>query len=191
MNFENWDLGVVSTIFVCVLFPINLYFTYWLFITGIIGLHRMEQSTRWKWCIGEVIDAEIKWVKYSKEGQERFPDYWFILVKTYKYIVNEIEYESNQTYACDSIYEKEYNTMDKFPKDNDVFFQSNKFIEVQNEKTHQIGRKITVYYDKKNPKRACLINKINNQIYLPILMGLLFGIGMTILTFKIFSPLFE
>ncbi len=186
MSFENWNFGVIPTIFILITIPLGIYFSYWLFITGIIGLNRMQKSTRWKFCIGEVIGAEIKFTKFSDEG---VADYLFSLKKTYKYTVNEVEYVSNQAYASDSLYVKEHKNLVEFPKADEIFLKSNQFIKIEKEKEIQIGRKITVYYNQKNPRKSCLFNKINNQIYLPIFMGLLFGIGLTILVLKLIGNL--
>ncbi len=178
MNFENWNFEIIPTIFILIIFPLGIYFSYWSFITGIIGLNRMEKSTRWKFCIGEVIGAEIMFTKFSDEGAA---DYLFSLKKTYKYIVNDVEYESNQTYASDSLYEKNHKSLNKLPKTDEIFLKSNQFIKIEKEKEIQIGRKVTVYFNHNNPKQSCLINKINSEIYLPIFMGLFFGVGLTIL----------
>ncbi|MDA6070879.1 DUF3592 domain-containing protein [Flavobacterium sp. AC] len=186
MNFENWEYDVITTVFICVLLPLFLYFSYWLFINGIIGLHRMEESTRWKYCIGEVKNAEIKYMQFSNDGDT---DYQFTLKKTYKYVVNNIEYESNQTYASASLFEKEHKSLDQFPKIDEIFLKSKQFIQIEKEKEIQIGRKVTVYYDKNNPKKSCLINKINKQIYLPIFMGFFFGSGLTIFALKLIGSL--
>lgn len=182
MNFENWEYGVIPTVFICVLLPLFLYYSYWLFISGIIGLHRMEESTRWKYCIGEVKNAEIKYMSFSE-------DYRFRLKKTYNYVVDDVEYESNQTYASDYLFEKEYKSLDQFPIIDEIFLKSNQFIQTEKEKEIQTGRKVTVYYDKNNPKRSCLINKINSQIFLPICMAFFFGLILTIFALKLIGNL--
>lgn len=188
MNFENWDFGFIPTIFICVLLPLSLYFSYWLFITGIIGLYRMKESTRWKYCIGEITNAEIKYKSYSGDNDTEFS---FTLVKTYNYVINGVEYESNQTYASDYLYLKEYKDLNTFPKIDKKILKNKGFIKNEEEKEMQIGKKTTVYYDKNNPKKSCLINRINNQIYLPIFMGLLFGIGATFMLIMIIGSIIE
>ena len=62
INLENWGFELIPTVFICILFPLLLYFAGWLFITGIIGLYRMIISKNWNHTIGEVISSEIKFM---------------------------------------------------------------------------------------------------------------------------------
>ena len=114
MNFENWNFELVPTIIILIMFSIGIYYSYYLFISGIIGLNRMFRSKKWKYCIGEVTNAEITFIKFSDEGVR---DYLFSLKKTYKYVINEVNYESNQIYASDSLFLKEHKNLIEFPFD--------------------------------------------------------------------------
>lgn len=182
INFENWGLDTIPTLFICIFLPLMVYFSYWLFFTGIIGLHRMHKSKKWKHCIGKITDAEIRYKKFSN-GSDVDIDFKFVLVKTYEYIVDDVKFQSSQTYASDSLYEKEFKPMSKFPKRYKEYYNSLGYQKAKSDVEKMIGKKTTVYYNPKNPKKACLINKIHKEIFLPIIMGLLFGSGLTVLVF--------
>ncbi|MBV7441386.1 DUF3592 domain-containing protein [Weeksellaceae bacterium TAE3-ERU29] len=182
INFENWDLGLIPTIIICIILPMLLYFSYWLFITGIIGAIRMIQSKNWKSVQGKIIDSEIKF-KMFKGGVKDSYTFEFVLIKTYSYSVAGKGYKSNQTFASDSLFQNEYRSLVDFPKKYKDYANNSEFLKKENEIKHLIGRPVTVYYNPKNPQIACLENRIQNEIFLPVVMGLIFGTGLTYLTY--------
>ena len=72
INLENWEFNLLPTIFICIFFPLFLYFAGWLFITGIIGLYRMIKSKSWKHTIGEVLSSDIKFKEFSSDNSPSF-----------------------------------------------------------------------------------------------------------------------
>ncbi len=113
VNFNNWNLDLFPTIIILILIPLALYFSYWLFFTGVIGAKRMLNSKKWAHTIGKIIKTEILFKKFG--GGDSSVSFKFVLLKTYSYTVKNKEYESNQTFASDSLYQKEFKSIDKFP----------------------------------------------------------------------------
>jgi hypothetical protein len=184
MNLENWQLETSATLFFCVFMPIFLYFSYWLFITGIIGLYRMNRSKKWKFTVGKIINADIN---YKDFNTDRETSTKLTIVKEYTYTVNDKEYKSNQTYASDSLFAKDlkrYNKPEKYA--NDMHF-----INSEKEMKNLIGTSARVYYDPKKPHLACLVPQVNNEIFLPIFMGLLASSGISYIAFYFVRPLFQ
>lgn len=190
IDFENWNFDVIPTIFICICLPLFLYFAYWLFITGIVGAIRMLSSRNWKPTIGKVIDSEIRFIKFGG-GSEDPVSFEFVLKKTYTYSVNGKKYESNQTLASDSLYQKEFKPMSKFPKKYGDYRKYPNFLDAEKNIKVWIGRPITVYFNPGNPRVACLENRFEKEILLPIFMGLIFGIGLTYFAYYILKPLFQ
>lgn len=190
INLENWNFDTTATIFICIFIPLFLYFTYWLFITGIIGATKMLQSKSWNNTIGKILDSEIRFMKFGSEtnGDVSFK---FVLKKSYSYSVNGKEYKSNNTLASDYLYEKEFKPMSKFPKRYGDYTTNANYIEKIEEIKKMIGRSVTVYFNSNNPKNACLENRFEKEVFLPIFFGLLFGGGLTYLTYYIIKPIFE
>ena len=184
INLENWGFDLLPTIFICILFPLFLYFSGWLFITGILGLCRMIKSKNWHWQIGEIIDAKIKFKEDSEEG------FTFVMEKTYKYTVNENEFTSSQSLASDSIYSKEFKSIEDFPEKRGDYSTKFGYQDLERESKNAIGKQVTVYFDPNNPKIACLEPGINNRIFIPIFMGLFFGTGLSYIVWHfILSPI--
>ena len=190
INFENWDLDLIPTIIICIILPMLLYFSYWLFITGIIGAIRMIQSKNWKSVKGKIIDSEIKF-KVFRGGREEPHTFRFVLIKTYLYLVDGKEYKSNQTFASDSLFQNEYRSLLEFPKKYKDYANNSEFLKKENEIKHLIGRPVTVYYNPKNPQKACLEKGIQSYIFLPIIMGLISGTGLTYLTYYLLRRIIE
>ncbi|MEN8188119.1 MAG: DUF3592 domain-containing protein [Bacteroidota bacterium] len=190
INLENWNLDTPATLFICIFLPLFLYFTYWLFLTGIIGAIRMLQSKNWNHTIGKILDSEIRFMKFGSEtdGDVSFK---FVLKKTYSYSVNGKNYESNKTLASDYLYEKEFKPITKFPKRYGDYKTNLNYLKEEKEIKKIIGRPVTVYYNPNKPKIACLENRFEKEIFLPIIMGLLFGGGLSYLTYYLLKPIFE
>lgn len=190
INLENWNLDITPTVFICVFLPLFLYFAYWLFITGIIGAIRMLNSKNWKPVIGRVTDSEIRFMKFGGDSESPV-SFKFVLKKTYSYIIDGKEYESNQTLASDSLYQKEFKPMSKFPKQYGDYKIDPDYLTAEESIKRLIGKPITVYFNPKKPKIACLENRFEKEIFLPIIMGLLFGGGLTYLTYYLLNIIIE
>lgn len=187
MNLNNWDQGVPATVFICVFFPIFLYFTYWLFISGTIGLYRMIKSKKWKFTIGEVIHAEIKFKEFTSNRVENFK---FIMEKEYRYTVAGKEYQSKQSLPSDSLYSKGFKPMSQFPEKYEVAPNHVNYLKRETEAKNEIGKQIRVFYDPKKPQNACLIPGVQNEIFLPIFMGFISSCGITYVIYHFTKPLF-
>lgn len=188
MNFNNWALDTLPTIFIVIFFPLFIYVTYWLFITGLIGLYRMVKSKKWVSTVGEITNAEIKFKDTSSDEDTSFK---FIIEKEYSYTVKQKQYTSKQTLASDSLYAKEFKPLSKFPKKYGHYTNSINYLSAEKELQFTIGRSVKVFYDSKKPQTSCLITGVNKEIFLPIFMGLFFGAGITYLTYCFLRPLFE
>lgn len=187
MNLNNWQLDVPSTVFVCVFFPLFIYFSYWLFFSGIIGLYRMIKSRNWKSTLGKITNAEIKYTEFNTDHETTSRS---AIVKEYRYTVDGKEYKSNQTYASDSLFIKDYKRLNK-PSNNYDQHSDMNFINSEKEIKNMIGTPARVYYDPKKPQKACLVPRVNSQIFIGIFMGLLASSGITCLTFYLVAPLFK
>jgi len=170
-------MDVLITIVISVLFLIFLYFSYWLFFTGIIGAIRMQKSKHWKPIKGKIINAEIKFMAFKDDAS---PTYKFTTIKTYSYTFDGKNYESNQTLAFDSLYQKEFKPMSQFPKADLELYNFQDYEKVKKDTENMIGDDITVYVNPKKPRKSCLEIKFNNEIWMPVFMGLIFGGGLTI-----------
>ncbi|MTH15488.1 DUF3592 domain-containing protein [Flavobacterium sp. LC2016-01] len=188
MNLNNWTFDTLPTVFIIIFFPLFIYVTYWFFITGLIGLYRMIQSKNWRSTIGEITHAEIKFKDFSSDGDTSFK---FIIEKEYSYTVKEQQYTSKQTLPSDSLYAKEFKPLSKFPERYGSYTNSINYVHAEKELQATIGRSVKVFYDGKKPQISCLITGINNEIFLPIFMGFIFGCGITYLTYIFVKPLFE
>jgi len=190
INLENWHIDTTATVFICLVLPPFLYFAYWLFITGALGAIRMLQSKNWKPVTGRIIDSEIRFMKFGGDSESpvRFE---FVLKKTYLYVINGKEYKSNQTLASDSLYQKQFKPMSKFPKRYGDYNIDPDYVKAEEGIKRSIGKPITVYLNPKNPKIACLENRFEKEIFLPIIMGLLFGSGLTYLTYYLLKIIIE
>lgn len=188
MNFNNWEFDIVPTIFICIFFPLFLYFSYWLFISGCIGLYRMIRSKSWKSTVGKIVGAEIKFMNFSSSGDSSFK---FIIEKEYQYTIHQKEYISKQNLASDSLYAKEFKSMDKFPEKYELYTSLIDYKRSSDELKRSLGTSVKVFYDDRNPEKSCLIPGINKEIFIPILMGLLACCGITYLTFHFLKPLFQ
>lgn len=175
-------------IFLIVFLPIALGFAYWLFVTGVIGAIRMLQSKHWAHTIGKIIAAEVKFKQF---GSGADLDFKFVLIKTYTYNVNGTSYKSNKTLASDYLYQKDFKPMSKFPKKHDFFRKTEGYRNAEKGINYHIGRSVAVYYNPKKPKVACLDNRFNKEIFLPIGMGLFFGGGLTYLAYYLLKPYFS
>ena len=186
INFENWDLGLIPTIIICIVLSILLFFCYWSFIIGVIGAIKMIKSRNWKSVQGKIIDLEIKFKTIKRKI-----GFKFVLIKTYLYLVDGKEYKSNQTFASDSLFQNEYRSLLEFPKKYKDYANNSEFLKKENEIKHLIGRPVTVYYNPKNPQKACLEKGIQSYIFLPIIMGLISGTGLTYLTYYLLRRIIE
>lgn len=188
MNFNNWEFELLPTIFICISFPLFLYFSYWLFISGCIGLYRMIRSKNWKSTVGKISSAEIKFMNFSSSGESSFK---FIIEKEYQYTINQIDYISKQNLPSDSLYAKEFKSMDKFPEKYELYTKLIDYQKSIDELKQSLGKTVKVYYNPKNPEKSCLIPGINKEIFIPILMGLLACLGITYLTIYLIKPIFQ
>ena len=185
-NFENWSFDTLQTILICLFLPIFLYFAYWLFFSGIIGLFRMIDSKKWKNTIGKITKTQIK---YKTVGDDN--ELSFVLEKTYDYNVNGLKYESNQNLASDSLFSKDYKNIEKLPKSYGDFQKMKVYTDLILENETLIGKEIKVYYKPEKPARSCLQTGIQIMIYLPIFMGFIFGIGLTYFATQLLKTIVE
>ncbi len=190
INLDNWNFGILATILIFVFLTLFLYLTYWLFITGVIGAIRMLKSKHWKKTIGKIIDSEIKFKKFGGDA-ETSVSFKFVLLKTYTYVVDGKEYKSNQTLASDSLYQKDFKPINKFPKKYGDYKTNSNYLEAERNIKTSIGKSVTVYFNPRKPKMACLENRFEKGIFMPIIMGFLFGGGFTYLVYYLIKPLFE
>lgn len=79
--------------------------------------------------------------------------------KLYKYQVDGTQYQSCQNLASDSLYSKEFKTMDSFPLKYGDYQTNINFIELEKEIKKTIGQKITVYYNPHKPGNILFINR--------------------------------
>lgn len=111
----------------------------------------------------------------------------FVLKKTYTYSVNGKKHESNQTpyikrnLSLCLIFSKKYENYRKYPN----------YLDAEKNIKDWIGRPITVYFNPGNPRVACLENRFEKEIFLPIFMGLIFGTELTYFAYYILNPLFQ
>lgn len=189
VNLDNWDLSAVPTIFICIFFPLFIYATYWFFVTGIIGAVRMLKSNYWSPVIGKTTNAEIRFSQIGSSSDDI--SFKFVIKKTYRYTLHGQNYESSQTHASDSLYSKEFKPMSKFSKKYAGYKTNPNYLEAESRLKHLIGTPVTVYYDPKKPHIACLVNGFDPAILLPIIMGLVFGTGITYLTYCLIKPFFN
>ena len=184
VNFSNWSLDLLPTIFVCILLPLFLYFALWLLRTGILGTIRMVQSKNWTPCEGKILGSEIKSKNFPDDGGG--VEKLHARITTYVYLVNNKYYLSNQTLASDSLYAKEYSPN----KENNSLDHYDKLLEELNSgrSIEEIkGALVQVYYNPQNPSCACLDNSFKKQIVLPpVFIGFIL---LTILGYIIFSLL--
>ncbi|NER18988.1 DUF3592 domain-containing protein [Spongiivirga citrea] len=180
-NLDNWGLETIPTIFICIFTLLFLYFSYWLFISGIVGYIQMRKSRNWKRVIGKVIATEIRFKKF---GSGVDGDFRFIIVKTYEYIVGAKTYTSNQTAPSDYLFIKDYKHISKY-KGN--YFEQADFIKTEEQNKLLIGKQIPVYYNPKKHDQACLENRVNNQIFIGLLVGLILSIGITYFIYYLLS----
>lgn len=115
----------------------------------------------------------------------------FVPRKTYLYTVKGKTYESNQTFASDSLYQKEFKPMSKFPKRYGNYKTDIDYLNAEKSVKSLIGKPVMVYYNPKKPKVACLENGFEKEIFLPIIMGLLFSGGLTYLTYYLLKIIIE
>lgn len=188
INLDNWNLDIVPTIFICVTFPMFLYFAYWLLITGVIGALRMLKSRNWKPTKGRIIDTEIRYTIFDADDSLSVN---FVLVKTYSYTINGISHTSNQNLASDSLYLNEYKQMSEFPRQYGDYRLNPDYKAAKEKEKGLIGEPITVYYNPQDYKEACLDNSFEKQIFLTIFMGLLFGSFITYLSYYFLSMIIE
>lgn len=188
MNLNNWQLDITATLFVCIFFPLFIYFSYWLFISGIIGLYRMIKSRKWKSTLGKITNAEIKYTEINVDHETSSRA---AIVKEYTYTVDGKEYKSDQTYASDSLFSKDYKTLNKPSTKYDLHDSNMNFINSDREIKNMIGTPTRVYYNPKKPHKACLVPRVHGQIFIGIFMGLIASSGITYLTFYFIKPLFN
>ncbi|WP_435262640.1 DUF3592 domain-containing protein [Tenacibaculum sp. nBUS_03] len=190
INLENWNLDTTPTVFICIFLPLSLYFSYWLFISGLIGAIRMIKSKKWKPTVGKIINSEIRFMKFGGDS-ENSVSFKFILKKTYSYNVEGKSYESNQTLASDSLYQKQFKPMSKFPKRYGDYETDPDYLEAEKNIKLLIGKPITVYFNPNKPKIACLEKRFEKEIFLPIFMGFIFSGGLTYLTYYLLKVIIE
>jgi len=164
--------------FVFLLFIGGFFFSWWLLISGLIGLFRMINSKKWLQTVGKIKDAEIKFAQFGDE-YEGDVQFRFVLHKIYSYTVNDKEYEGNQIAASDSLYMKDYDSLDKFPQKYNHHLLNAEFIKVKNSINFLIGKNIPVYYHPHNHKKACLDTSFDKDIFMPLFMGALFAPALT------------
>lgn len=174
----------------------GVYYFYKQGITQIIGYVRVIKSKKWHITKGKVIDAEYKFLKYK----ERVTEYKyrtridFVLKKTYEYTLNGLTYKSNQGSAADSLFWRQFKSIDKLPKKKNIIFYE------ENPKTKQlekgalnvslyfhdkntlrekaksiIGEEVQVYYNPLDPKKSCLSIKTDNLTIISSFVMLVFG----------------
>ncbi len=172
---------------VCILVPLLTYFSYWLFITGIFGLVRMLRNKNWNKTFGTIIDAELRFKIFDRENRS----IKIVPYKLYTYKVDNVEFQSSQIYASDSLYQNEFKSINQLPiiyKRDEKYFSG--LINQEEKFKRIIGNRIKVYYNPKNPSKACLKTKFDWTIFLPILMGLIFGSLLTYFIYQIIKDLY-
>ncbi len=187
INLDNWEIGIIPTIFICILFPLLIYFSFWLIITGIIGSLRMLMSKRWTQTTGKLINTEIK---YRDFNDDSYRARRYVKVKRYIYRVDNKYYSSNQTLASDSLFIKEFKSLSKNRNEENIeqvlkSLKSSKNIEDIE------GESITVFFNPKKPQMACLENRFEKEIFIQIIMGLVLGIGLIYLTYFLLGRIIE
>lgn len=155
-----------------------------------MGAIRMFKSKNWNSTIGEITDSEIRFMKIAR-SDENLEGFKFVLKKTYAYKVNEINYDSNKTFAADPFSQNEFKSMSEFPEKYGDYRTNVNYVQIEQNIKSIIGNPITVYYNPNNPKLACLENRFEKQILLPISMGLFFAGGMTFLVYYLLNPMIE
>ena len=172
----------MEIILICIVLLVFYYFAFWLMITGVVGTIRMYKSQFWKLTKGEIFNAEI----FYKErgGVEDGTSFRFVVKNTYSYIVNNKKYQSNQTLASDSLYQKEFKSISKFPKNRGEHKKSNNYLDAEKRCVDSIGKIVAVYYDPNKPEIACLENRIEKGIILPIIMGLILSLILIFASYK-------
>ncbi|MFD0992567.1 DUF3592 domain-containing protein [Tenacibaculum geojense] len=180
-------MGIIPTIFICVILPLLIYFSLWLIITGIIGSLRMLLSKKWTRTSGKLISSEIKYKDLSDENHRHRK---YVKIKTYVYKVNNEYFSSNQTLASDSLFSKEFKSLKKnMNKENTekILNSLKSGKKIENIK----GDLITVFYNPKKPQIACLENRFEKKIFIQIIMGLIFGTGLMYLSYYLLRNIIE
>ena len=164
----------------------GFFFSWWLLITGLVGLYRKLDSKKWLQTVGRIKDAEIKYMQFGDE-YEGDVHFRFVLHKIYTYSINGKEYEGNQNIASDSLYMNGYKSINNFPKKYSDHLLNAEFIKVKNSINYLIGRNLPVYYNPRNPNKACLDTSFDKDIFMPIFMGALFAPALTYAIYYVIS----
>ncbi|MBQ4915337.1 DUF3592 domain-containing protein [Maribacter sp. MMG018] len=188
MNFDHWNYSIIATLFIIVFTPLALYFGYWLLITGMVGALKMLQSKKWKPVIGKIVASQIRFNTYSNDSSIG-TNFRFVLKKTYTYNFKGKTFTSDQTLASDYLYDKEFKNIEKFPKKYGDYKNYPEYISLEKQSTTVIGKPVTVYVNPKHPASACLENRFEKEIFLPIFMGAILSFGATYFLYTIFRSL--
>ncbi|SHJ98435.1 DUF3592 domain-containing protein [Pseudozobellia thermophila] len=188
MNFDHWNYSITATLFILVLTPLALYFGYWLLITGTIGALKMLQSKKWQPVIGKIIAAEIRFNTYSNDSSIS-TNFRFVLKKTYTYRFKGRVFTSDQTLASDYLYDKEFKTLERFPKKYGDYKEFPEYMALEKMSASVIGRPVTVYVNPNHPASACLENRFEKEIFLPIFMGAILSFWATYFLFTLVGSL--
>ena len=173
----------MEIIFIGIALLVFYYFAFWLMITGVVGAIRMYKSQHWKLTKGKILDAEIFFRK-SGGGVDDETTFNFVVKHSYSYIVNGKKYESDQTLASDSLYQKEFKSMSEFPKRYGDLKGSISYLNAKKRHNDSIGKTVAVYYNPNKPEIACLENRFEKRIFLPMIMGLILSVVLTFISYK-------
>ncbi|WP_047245508.1 DUF3592 domain-containing protein [Maribacter thermophilus] len=113
----------------------------------------------------------------------------FVLKKTYTYSFNGKTFTSGQTLASDYLYDKEFKNIEKFPQKYGDYKNYPEYIALEKISVTVIGKPVTVYVNPNNPTSACLENRFEKEIFLPIFMGLILSSGATYFLYTVFKSL--
>lgn len=148
----------------------------------------MLQSKKWQPVIGKIMAAEIRFNTYSNDSSIS-TNFRFVLKKTYTYNFNRKVFTSGQTLASDYLYDKEFKNMEKFSKRYGDYKKFPEYMALEKMSATLIGQSLTVYVNPNNPASACLENRFEKEIFLPIFMGLILSSGATYFLYTIFRSL--
>ena len=185
INIDNWNIGTFETILIIIFLPMFLWFSFWLFISGLKGLFRMIKSKKFINTIGKIIETELKFKIVEDD------DIILVIEKTYVYKVDNKEFQSKNNLISDSLFSKDYKNIDKLPKSHNYFFKTKTYLENLDKKENLLNKEVKVYYDKQNPIQSCLETGVKYFILFPIFMGFFFGGALLYVTYYILSSIIE
>lgn len=175
---KQFWLFIVFLIF----YPLFIYFSLWLCIRGFRAYFLMRNSTQWLATTGTLLDTRIVYNNIANAGNYNFD---FVIVKKYKYTIDGQTYIANSDLPSDHIFINEYNSMAHFAGHYGDYTQEIGYQTAKNQLKNLKSKKLTVYYDPKNPKQACLRKGVKGSIYVTIGMGCFLFLLLLILGIEI------